>query len=96
MKFKVKGDANIDIALRLKNHEFLFSIDLLQWSLFERKETEAGYKSIRILCFLFAVLDRKVFDAWVDLEYKNLFSADHMQDVDQRKPVLVQQREDVM
>lgn len=76
MKLKVKGDCNIDIALKREEKEYLFSINLCRWSFFEKKTTEAGYKSIRILCFVFATLDRKVFDHWVEEQFGDMLKFD--------------------
>lgn len=76
MQIKAKMDCAFDVALKLKHQEYLFSIDLGSWALYKRRNDESGYKSIKVLCFTFATLDRRVFDKWLETGLRDLLSAE--------------------
>lgn len=88
MKVKIKSEINIDVAFKLRDYEFLFAVDLFKWSLFKTKKTEAGYKAVHVLCFVFAILDRVVFDKWVDDNFGQLIQYEHEFDGDRREDVM--------
>lgn len=65
MEIKLKGKCYLDVAVKVTEREYLFSVDLGNWHLVKRgDEPETGYRWLHILCFRFATLDRATFDKW--------------------------------
>lgn len=76
MNFKMRAECSIDLALKFDKKEYLFSIDLGSWHLFKKRNDESGYRSVKVLCFTFATLDRLVFDKWLSESLLNLLTTD--------------------